>query len=161
MKKFTKILLNLSFSFALIAAPLSVNAQSPKTACVKYMEDDFLYETVTVEYESNGLIDSPRSAYKTKSGSKTTTCKSSSGQSLWSVTVNATFQYNGSQALCAYSSVSTQIYDSSWKISDKSSSRSANSATAKATGRRYSDTTLIQTIEKSVTLSCSKTGTLT
>lgn len=100
-------------------------------------------------------------ATSTKTASKTATYKSSSGASLWSVTVTGTFSYTGSSATCTSSSVSANSYSSSWKINSKSASKSG--ATAKATAKAYqydSNGKYITSATKTVSLTCSVNGKL-
>ena len=67
-----------------------------------YYENGYYYETIVTTINSVA-----RSA---KEGSKTVYCKNSSGKTLWSVTVNGTFTYNGSTSSCTSASVSTSVY---------------------------------------------------
>ena len=119
-------------------------------------KDDKLYFEEIIE-----IIDTQDSllrATSTRTAKKTSTCKNSSGQSLWSVTVTGTFNYNGSSATCTSSKVSTKIYNDAWKISSSSSSKSGNKATAKATGQEYFLGIAINSITRSVTLTCDGKG---
>lgn len=74
------------------------------------------------------------------------------------MTVTGTFNYNGSSATCTSSKVSTKIYNDAWKISSSSSSKSGNKATAKATGKEYFLGIAINSITRSVTLTCDGKG---
>ena len=79
---------------------------------------------------------------------------------LWTVKVNGTFSYNGSSSKCTNSSVTTTSPGKTWYISSSSASKSKNSATAKATAQRKVSGTVLQTVTRSVTLTCSKSGKL-
>lgn len=59
---------------------------------------------------------------------------------------------------CTSSSVSAGSYDSSWKVSSKSSSRNKNTATAKATAKKYYGTSILKTTTVTTKLTCSPTG---
>lgn len=97
----------------------------------------------------------------TRSGSKTTAYYSKSGSKLWSVTVTGTFTYgDGSRATCTKSTVSTNVYSSSWKITHSSASKSGNNASATATGTLYRNSAPIDSITKTVTLTCNVNGVL-
>lgn len=124
----------------------------------EYLEDGLVCETIIYETQDSSTF--TKASSKTKSGSKIMNYKTSGGTILWSVTVNATFQYTGSSSSCTSASVSTKIVNSNWKITAKSSNRSGNTGTAKATAKLYNNNTVTQTITKSVSLSCSKSGVL-
>ena len=121
-------------------------------------DDTLYYETVIEETASFSPMAS--NTAKTKTGYKTTYCKNANGTVLWSVTVTARFSYNGATATCISSSISTTIKDSSWKISNKYSTRCSNYGTATATANKYSSGKIINTITKTVKLTCSPNGTL-
>ena len=104
------------------------------------------------------LIDcSPTS---TKYGHKTATYKSSSGNTIWTITVSGIFTYNGKSSKCTKSSVTTTCVNSNWKITNKSSKKVDSTATASATATKYTNKVAVQTIKRSVSLSCSKSGKL-
>ena len=69
--------------------------------------------------------------------------------------VTGKFTYNGSTSKCTSASATAASNSSSWKITDKSSSRSGNEAKASATAQRKG-----VDYHRTVTLSCSKTGKL-
>ena len=116
--------------------------------------DDGSYIVTTITEEP--AVSFARAA-GTKTASKTATYKSSSGASLWSVTVTGTFSYNGSSAKCTSSSVSANSYSSLWKINSKSASKSGASASATATAKYYDSSTYKSL---SVTLTCKANGVL-
>jgi hypothetical protein len=96
----------------------------------------------------------------TKTASKTASYYNSSGVLLWYVKVTGTFTYDGTTSVCTNSTVTAASQSSAWKISSKSASKSGNQATAKATAKRYEGIVVVQTVSKTVTLTCSKTGVL-
>lgn len=154
MKKYITILL----AIILTLCPLnSVSAATQSDTVIVETFEDGSYIESTIEEIS---VPSSRSTTYTKSGQKTNTYKNSSGTALWSVTVTGTFTYNGSSASCTKSTVSTSSYSSNWKISSSSASKSGATATATATAKKYVDGSYISSISRSVTLTCSKTGTL-
>ncbi len=112
----------------------------------------------TIEVISKTTPVTRANGYTQITASKTTTNKNSKGEKLWSVTITATFQYNGTNVGCLSAKVSTIVYDNNWKVSDERVTVNGASATGYATGRLYSGSKLIQTVTKSVTISCSKDG---
>lgn len=154
MKKIS-IITGIILCLHLIFAP-TVTAQAATNETLA--NDTLYYETVIEETASFSPMAS--NTEKAKTGYKTTYCKNAKGIVLWSVTVKANFTYNGTTATCTSSSVSATIKDSTWKISNKYSTRCSNYGTATATANRYSDGKIINTITKTVKLTCSPTGTL-
>ena len=99
-------------------------------------------------------------ARSAKEGSKTIYCKNSAGKTMWSLTVKGTFTYNGSTSSCTSASASTSITDATWKITNKSSSKSGNTAKATATAICYLNGNPINSATKTVSLKCSASGKL-
>ena len=118
-----KLLLGLTLVLMLIL-PTNINALE-ENYNTTYYENGYYYEiSISV---TNSVA---RSA---KEGSKTIYCKNSAGKTMWSLTVKGTFTYNGSTSSCTSASASTSITDATWKITNKSSSKSGNTAKATAT----------------------------
>lgn len=107
----------------------------------EYLENGDYIETV--------LAESPIALYGsgTKSGSKTSTYYSN-GTALWYVKVTGSFAYTGNSVRCTSAYVDADSYTSFWKITDRSSSRSGNIATARATGTHFYGNTILETIDK-------------
>lgn len=141
------------------AANIPISTQSVN---VEKIADD-LYCITTIEETTNinpTQKATTTAADKTKSGSKTVEYQNSNGTTLWYVKVSGTYTYNGNSSRCTSASVSANSYDSNWTISNKSSSKSGNTAYATATGTLNKNSLFSQTITKTVSLSCSKNGTL-
>lgn len=158
-----KKIFTLLIAATIVAMTFASNAESTLANSSFQHESEIsnIYEETTIEIlniNTKTLLKA-KSSSSSISGRKTTSYKNSSGKILWSVSVTATFTYNGKTAVCTASSVSTSISDSSWSISSSGASKSGASATATATAKKYynSKSTLVST---SVTLTCSKTGSL-
>lgn len=121
--------------------------------------DEIIYYTFIQDLTDYSA--STQSTITTKTSSKTTYAYDSSGNALWYVKVIATFEYDGTTSYCKAASSSAGSCSSYWKISNKSCTRSGNSATATAVAKKYISGTVVQTLTKSVTISCSKNGTIT
>ena len=91
---------------------------------------------------------------------KTSTYKSASGKSMWSVSITGTFTYNGSSAKCVSCSHSSKTYTTNWTIKSISSSKKDNSATVNAVVVHTYNNTCKTNINKNVTITCSKNGTI-
>lgn len=119
---------------------------------------DYLETVITdVPTLSSGIstFSTTRSITKTK----TTRYKNANGVTLWSVSIRASFTYNGSTARCTSCSHSTTCPAQSWRIKSVSSGRSGNSATAVATATHFLGTTS-RDFTRSVTIYCSSNGTV-
>lgn len=153
MAAFTALIM--IFALAVPVMADEITGETVESVTVEYLEDGSCYETViTVDDNENG--DSGiMSTAKTRTGSKKTSYKSKSGAVLWYVKVTGKFTYNDSTSKCTSASATAASNSSSWKITDKSSSRSGNEAKASATAQRKG-----VDYHRTVTLSCSKTGKL-
>lgn len=150
---FTIIMLLSLIAFPQIQAKAQTidHANQPPIHCVTVIEENPV---------SAISLYSTTSTTKTKTGSKTVYYKDANNKTLWYVKVTATFSYNNKTSTCTSASVTAASYNSYWKVSNKSSSHSGNHGTASATGKKYLAGIVISTINKSVTLTCSKDGAL-
>ena len=127
------------------------------------------YENATVEYLDNGdcivtIIEtvSPVNgimplASNTETKSKTSYYKNTAGDTMWYVRVTGTFTYGDGISKCISVTPSAASYTSDWKVSNISGSKSGNKASATATGKQYYAGEVIDSITKTVTLTCSPT----
>lgn len=158
MKKIFKPLCTFICLFTLLCSSTSVQAEdSVISTHVECLENGGKLEVTIIEHNANPTT---KSTSKTKSASKVVKYRDSKGTVCWSVTVTGTFPYNGSTSKCTASKVSASSNNSNWRIASKSSSRSGNTASATATAKRYNGSSVVQTVTRTVKLSCSKTGVL-
>lgn len=157
MKKILVILLT-SLMLVGFVAPVSATEKEQIIVSreVEYFEDGSYYEEIIYE----DVVQNSRSVSTSKTGSKTGTFTNASGETLWSVTVTGTFLYDGYTASCTSSSVSASSSVDAWKIYSKSADKTSNSAIGTAVAKRYYLGTVVETKEKTVTLTCSKSGVL-
>lgn len=85
--------------------------------------------------------------------------RDSSGVVLWSVSITATFAYDGTTSRCISCSPSANAPATTWSIKSISSSKNGSSATAYATAT-HSSPSSSKDYTQSVTISCSKNGTV-
>ena len=132
------------------------------TTTIKAIDSNIEIEMLSDgSYFETSIIEEPDTRVSnTKSATKTVNYKNSKGNILWSVSVHGTFTYTGSSSKCISSTVSAISHDNNWKITSKSSSKSGNKATAKATAKLYQSGIAIQTINRTVTLTCSANGNM-
>ena len=129
--------------------PVFALNEESNTQIVERFEDGSYIE-VTIE-EISTLTRS-----NTKKGNKTTYYKNTYDVILWSVKTSGTFTYDGSTAKCTASSVDTQCPAINWKLSNIRSSKSGY-----ATAKSYNGLGMVlQTINETVKLTCSPSGTL-
>ena len=79
----------------------------------------------------------------------------------WKASLTATFNYNGSTASCTNASIGYKIYDNTWRLTSHDCSYSGATATGSFTFKRYASLIPVQTINKTLTLTCSPNGTIT
>lgn len=154
MKKIRVCLLTMLFIFIYGISTLA--NETPKTTIIQIFDDGSYIES-TLQENSGPYF---RSITQKKSGRKTNTYKSSSGKIIWSVTVKGSFTFNGRTSSCTSSSVSTSCPGAGWKISSSSANKSGATAGASATAKKYIDGKCINTISRTVRLTCSKSGKL-
>jgi len=148
-KKVLSLLLAVILLMGQFSISVSASAMDDCSITREYLSDGSYYET-KIEYG------------KTRStitgASKTTTYRNSAGVALWYVRVKANFTFNGSSSSCTSSSCSAESYSSSWKIISRDSSRSGNTAYAKAKAAQYMPGALVGTKERTVSITCDKNG---
>ena len=155
MKRFYCLILCLILSVSFNVTALAADSTESSTT-IEVLEDGSYIEITTETTSSTTFF----AATSTKSGKRTWSHKSSSGSTLCSVTVNGKISYNGTSSKCTSSTISTSCPSSSWKLSNKSASKSGATATASAVARKYKNGSVAQTLKPSVSLTCSKTGKL-
>lgn len=152
MKKLITILTTLTLLFNLSTvsnAGITAAGSYPKTDTVEVVD---LGDGITIEYE---ITETPSMARaSTKTATKTATCKAD-GVKIATIKLTATFSYTGSSATCTSASATYTTYNG-WRASNKSTTRSGNTATAKAKfSKGIRDHGYVTT-----TMSCSKTGVI-
>lgn len=157
MKKFLNYSFIFIFLLSVFFSPVSVRANDSILSSQKeYLENGDYFEITTIEHDINDFF----STSKTITASRTAKYVTSSGTVCWSVTVTGTFSYNGSTSKCTASKVSASSNNSNWRIASKNSSHSGNTASATATAKLYKGSGVVQTVTRTVKLSCSKNGVL-
>lgn len=151
MKKFSSIFLAIVLFFSALPA-YGAEADS---VTVEYLENGYYIVTVIEDIPSNTI--QPMSM-KTETKSKTAYVKNDAGKTLWYVRVTGTFTYGNGTARCTSAIPSAASQDSAWKVSDITGGKFAATAYASATGKQYLDGSVINSISKTVSLTCSPTG---
>ena len=149
-----------TFLFTIIGIFLLFSCSASAASTVTTSE---IYSLANGDYLETILIQdsTSRATSSTKSGQKTTYYKSSSGVTLWSVTVKASFSYTyGKSSTCTSVTGSSASSSVAWKVSSASSKKNGNTATASATGYHYTNGALVESLSRSVSLSCDIYGYL-
>lgn len=155
MKKSLGIFLSLILAFSVLVINASAESdKNVKTSNITYFEDGSY--VVTVLTETDGIS----RATSTKTGQKTTTYYGSDDVAIWKATLTGTFSYTGSSSSCTAASVTYEIYNDNWKIPSATATKSSNKAIADITAKRYLLGIPVQTVEKTITITCSASGTL-
>ena len=115
-------------------------------------DNDYYVETIITNVDSDLNFIALHSNSHTITKTKTANIKNANGTILWSVSITATFIYDGSTSR----SPNATSYSSEWKIQSVSSNKSGNSATASATANYAS----LKNYTQNVTISCNKNGTV-
>lgn len=162
MKKIITLFTLATFALSFFYSGSTVSAQTafvlPATETVPLEDGDYM-ETTIIDTPTIQSGVSLLSTTKTITKTKITKYKNKYGTLLWSVSIRATFTYNGNTAKCTSCSHSTTCPAKTWKIKSVSSSKSGNSATAKATATQ-SLGNISRDFTKSVTIYCSSNGTV-
>lgn len=154
MKKF----LILFFTVVLLLLmPFSVFAESKTDTVVSedsYIEyfDDGSY--IVTEIISNEIQSRATGVAKTKSEHY----YNSNNEKEWTITVTGTFNYDGQTSACTKAVTSYTIYNDNWKVTEAKASRNGATAKGEFTVKKYFLGVPIKTVNKTVTLTCSKNG---
>lgn len=153
MKKIISFFITL---FSLILFSLTTYASEPTTTDTIKFFDNGDYLITTIEDETSASDITLLSTTTTKS--KTSKYYNSNNELMWYVKVTGTFTYGNGTSKCTASSVTAQSYVSAWKITSKSASKSGNTAIGKATAKQYFNSTVVNTINRTVKLTCNSAG---
>ena len=134
-------------------------------------DEDFYIETIiTSDTPVNeiGILCFPNKSYPSKhiminnvansiTKTKTSYFRSKDGTLLWSVSIKATFTYNGKTSKCTSCSHSANAPAKSWKIKSTSSTKKGNTASATAVAT-HTSIAGSRDYTRSITIKCSKKG---
>lgn len=136
----------------------SESVDSKEFSIVETFSDGSYLKSVLIDDSADTSSSARKTA--TKSGHKVYSYESSSGKTLWTITITGTFSYTGSSSKCIKSEISTTCPASNWKLSEKKAYTSGASAKATASFKQYKKDVYLQTITRTVTISCNKSGKL-
>jgi len=150
----TLIILGIMFLYPTADVLASCEATETKIDDIYLENGDYI--TTEIEVVNGGI------SYRASSltGKKTITYSTANGTKLWSFTVTGTFSYTGSSSSCTYVTTSYSINSNAWKVTSTSSSKSGNTATGSVTAKEYFSFAVINTVNHTLTLSCSANGSI-
>ena len=167
MKKIVYVLL---FIIILNNLSVTVSAQSldgaTATEDVETISlDDGYYIEVTLTVEDNRYTPYGISTFsaqsQTKSATKTYSIRNSSGTVLAQFKLHGSFSYvNGVSSTCTSATYSTNIYNSAWSFTYKSTTKSGNTANGSFTAVCKYNNEILTTVQKSISLKCDIYGNI-
>lgn len=155
------VIIAIMLAFVMLVSSFAFAETNQAQADIDATDGGYYFETI-IEDE----CDTPKDAIRnimtrgttTKTKSKTVNCKNSSGSVMWYVKVTGTFTYGNGSSKCTKSVCTAESKNKAWKVTNRSSSKSGNAASASAKGTHYLNGSPVETIKKTVTLKCSPTG---
>ena len=117
-----------------------------------FVSDNHYY---TIELECENIGEKSQQIY-----TKTLTYYSSSGQKLWEMSLRGVFIFDGISAICIDSYVSYSVYNSQWQFVSKTQTKSGNTASGSVTMKQVILGITVQTITKSLTITCDEHGNI-
>ena len=144
--------------FTLSCSACFVNALAQDQIYTEIYEDgSYDIITTTSHFTISNLLNTKGTSSKTKTNEH----HNADGSIAWKASITATFSYNGTTASCTDVTKSTVIYNSAWKCTAASCSKSGATATGNFTFKRYVLLVPVQTINKTLTLTCDANGNIT
>lgn len=153
MKKILSILI---FASLLFCQNTNITyAQSPTIASydIEYISEDLYIETFIIECENNAS-----KSTTTVTRSKVSNIYNSNDEILTSFVLTGTFIYDHSTSRCTNVTCTTTIYDDQWKFTSTSATKSGISANGSYTVKRYVLGLEMDSISRTLTISCDAHG---
>ena len=146
------ISLLMAYTLIICLLPVQALADEPRETVTRYADGSYI--VTSVEESLTARVSG------TKSGTAIKNYYSNDDVLQWKAVLDATFTYNGSSATCTkVNGLNVTIYDSSWSVGSKSTSKSGNTAYGYLTMRGM----LVggeQGVPVTLTLTCDRNGNL-
>ena len=146
----------LIFNTTNVSASTNIPLQNTTITDIEYISEDYYIVTTIKDITPKNNV-SAYSTAKSITREKTISGKSGSGTTLWTLTVSATFSYNGKTATCTSWSGKATTPSADWTYSNFNCTRRNNTATSNAIFK-FKDHNTYTNLNKSVTIKCSPTG---
>lgn len=147
-----KRLLSALLCIVMLLTVLPIRGQAFEQTDIQWLDDGSRIETVIREV--------PVRASNARVYSKESNCYDEDGNLDWTITLNATFTYDGVTAKAPSASVSVTIHDSDWEVVSKYASTSGAVAKADVTLSRSALGVVVEKPSYTVTLSCTPDGNI-
>jgi hypothetical protein len=153
MKKFLSLLIFTTLLFC--HNPNIIYAQS--TPVVSY-EIEYISEDIYIETFITESINNSTKSTTTVTRSKVSNIKNNNDEILTSFQLTGTFIYDHSTSRCTNVSCTTTIYDDTWKFTSTSATKSGFTANGSYTVKQYLLGNEINSISRTLTISCDAHG---
>lgn len=158
MKK--RLMASLICGILLLCFMVNVSAATAATTDenIEYFSDGS-YATITIE-DTTGPV--TRGTVYNKSANKVYTYQDANGNEQYKITLHGEFSVNsGVSSVCTQATIKVDITNNVWKVLSQSTNKSGNQAVGSAELRRYMLLLPVETVQKTLTLTCDKYGNLT
>ncbi len=155
MKKLISFILIIITMFSVFAVSVSAeNNETIVSQSIEYLDNGcYIVTTITIE-------DMVSRATSTKTGSKTSTAYNADNEKLVEMKLTGTFSYTGSSSTCTNATATYTVYSDRWKVTSATATKSGNKAIGDFVAKRYTLLIPVETLEKTITITCSNTGVL-
>lgn len=153
-----KIIALLFTAIMILSLPMSAFANDTtvtvpnENGYIEYYEDG----SYSITYFETNTISAM--AATTKTTTKVYNYYNSKNEKQWTVKLTGTFKYDGKSAVCTKSSTSYTIYNDKWKVKSAAASKSGRTSKGEFTVKYYVLGVATKTVNKTLTISCSNTG---
>ena len=144
-------------AFALQSVPMTASASCNSSQQIEYLEDGSCIITTIDETISSGGDFSLCS--KTVTKSKIMKYRDTDGTICWDLIVTGTFTYDGKTSKCTSVSSNSHSYDNRWHLTGRTATKEGSTAHTSVVAKRYDGDTLKETLNYTLSLTCSPTGT--
>ena len=144
-------------SFALQSVPMTASASCSSSQQIKYLEDGS-YMVTTID-ETIFISGDFSLCSKTVTKSKTMEYCDADGTICWDLIVKGTFTYDGKTSKCTSVSSNSHSYDNHWHLTGRTATKEGSTAYTSVVAKRYEGDTLEKTLNPTLSLTCSPTGT--
>ena len=153
MKNFLSLLIITSILFC-TKSNIAYSQSTPITSYeIEYISEDIYIETFIIECENNAS-----KSTTTVTRSKVSNVYNSNDEVLTSFVLTGTFIYDHSTSRCTNVSCTTTIYNDTWKFTSTSATKSGITANGSYTVKQYLLGYEINSISRTLTISCDAHG---
>ena len=157
LKKTIKQFIILVIASILLTTPVYASNVNKIASSKKYNDIYYFDTTISNALPYNAITYYSKTSNKIITKTKTTSMKNLAGKVVWSISITATFSYNGHTANCIRCSHKYKINYPLWTLTKINSSKSGRTATTTAVMTQHCNE-FQKSFKKSVTIKCSPFG---